>query len=216
MALTRPKHRPRDREATEDALIGAAAVAFAQKGYENATTRSIAQTANCSEGLIQRYFGGKEGLLLAVLKKKNKDTDQTRFLERPLCATLADEARETFFEATKADAQHSSQQFRIVLSRVMLDSSFRADFNRIVARTQVRAGIEARLARYDSAGMIRPNLDIRSAAELLLSLIFQLGFMHREIYQTGAAELERIIDGFSILYGDAVSTPFVAKSKAKR
>ncbi|OTP66603.1 hypothetical protein PAMC26577_37575 [Caballeronia sordidicola] len=34
-------------------------------------------------------------------------------------------------------------------------------------------------------------------SELLLSLIFQLGFMHRELLQTGQAKIDKMIDGFA-------------------
>ena len=41
---------------------------FAKRGYDAATTREVAQAAGVSEQLIQRYFGGKAGLLRAVMK----------------------------------------------------------------------------------------------------------------------------------------------------
>ncbi len=107
---------------------------FAEKGFEKATTRGIAEAAHCSEGLIQRYFNGKKGLLLAVLNRHNEEAG-CDFFKRPLCATLADEARETF----ALFASHfggRSEQMRIVLSRVLLDHSFRADLNRGTSRRQ--------------------------------------------------------------------------------
>ena len=87
------KLRQRDRQATEDELVAAAAVAFAERGYEKATTRSIAEAAGCSEGLIQRYFNGKEGLLLAVLKQQGSES-RDQFFGRPLCSSMEEEARE--------------------------------------------------------------------------------------------------------------------------
>ena len=41
---------------------------FATRGYDAATTREVAMTAGVSEQLIQRYFGGKAGLLLAIMQ----------------------------------------------------------------------------------------------------------------------------------------------------
>jgi len=205
MSTPETKPRLRDRQATQDALIAAAAAVFAEKGYENATTRSIAEAANCSEALIQRYFNGKEGLLLAVLQQ-NKEPDHTAFLDRPLCSSLVDEAEATFANLTKVFAARA-KQMRIVLSRVLLDPGFQAEFNRISVRNQVKIGMEARLARYAEAGLLNSAIDLRSAAEFLMSLAFQLAFMHREIHQSDPTELRRLAADFAIFFGRAVSAP---------
>ncbi len=43
---------------------------FAKNGYEATTTRSIAQEAGVSEGLIFRHFQNKEGLLFGLMKNE--------------------------------------------------------------------------------------------------------------------------------------------------
>jgi len=77
----RPK-RKRDRTAKEHALIQAALKLFAEKGYEATTTREIAASAGCAEGLIHRYFHGKAGLLPALVEyrisKEAVDINQLR------------------------------------------------------------------------------------------------------------------------------------------
>jgi AcrR family transcriptional regulator len=196
--------RQRDRQATEDELVAAAAVAFADKGYENATTRGIAEAAGCSEGLIQRYFNGKEGLLLAVLKQEG-DGRRDRFFERPLCTSMAEEAREMMFHGMAAFAERS-ERMRIVLSRVLVDRAFQADFQRISARQRVQEALRQRLTRYVEAGMIDATLDLDMMTDLLLSLIFQLAFVHRELHQTEAAKIQRMIDGFAILFARGVAS----------
>jgi TetR/AcrR family transcriptional regulator, regulator of cefoperazone and chloramphenicol sensitivity len=65
----RPR-RLRDRAAREHALITAAGKLFASRGYEATTTRGIAFQARCAEGLIHRYFGGKSGLLTALIQSR--------------------------------------------------------------------------------------------------------------------------------------------------
>jgi len=69
----RPRKQPRkvrDRGVRERALISAAAKLFASRGYEATTTREIALEAGCAEGLIHRYFHGKPGLLMALIKSR--------------------------------------------------------------------------------------------------------------------------------------------------
>ncbi|PYV86113.1 MAG: hypothetical protein DMG90_21955 [Acidobacteria bacterium] len=60
--------RIRNRAIREEALVAAAGRLFASRGYEATTTREIASEAGCAEGLIHRYFRGKEGLLLALIR----------------------------------------------------------------------------------------------------------------------------------------------------
>src|SRR5579872_170277 len=61
--------RRRDAEATRAAIIAAAKVHFARSGYEGAYLRDIAVDAGADAALINRYFGGKEGLFAAVLRE---------------------------------------------------------------------------------------------------------------------------------------------------
>lgn len=199
------KHRPRDRQATEEALIAAAGAEFAEKGYENATTRGIADAAGCSEGLIQRYFNGKEGLLLAVLKQDNEEElHRDRFVDLPLLPSIVDEARVMLTNGVESLAR-KSERIRIVMSRVLLDPNFQSDFKRISVRSAIAADIEARLGRYADAGMLDPSVDLGLVTEYLMSLTFQLGFIHRVVFQTDSSEILRMIDLFAVLFARGVT-----------
>lgn len=52
----------RDAQATQDRLIAAARAIFSRNGFERTTVRDIAAEAGVNPALINRYFGGKEGL----------------------------------------------------------------------------------------------------------------------------------------------------------
>lgn len=56
------QRRPRDSEATREAILAAAVAAFAERGYDGASTREIARAAGIDTRLITRYFGSKETL----------------------------------------------------------------------------------------------------------------------------------------------------------
>jgi AcrR family transcriptional regulator len=197
--------RRRDRAATESALIAAATAVFAEKGYENATTHAIAEVAGCSEALIQRYFDGKEGLLLAVLREDKADPKRAGFLERPLCSSLRKEAKEAILYSIDMMAERS-ERMRIVFSRVLVDRGFQAEFDRIFARGRIRNGLTARLVRYVEAGMIDPAIDIDAATELLLTFNLQLGFVHREILRTKPVKLRQLADDFAAFFEHALKT----------
>src|SRR5579883_2178780 len=88
-AARRLPHGRHDKAARQQALVDAASAIFAEQGYDAATTREIAERAACAEGLIHRYFGGKQGLLLAVLERKVKDLTAEYCACAPDSPTLA-------------------------------------------------------------------------------------------------------------------------------
>jgi AcrR family transcriptional regulator len=55
-------------ERTKASLIDAARRAFAEDGYERTTVRSVASKAGVNPALINRYFGGKEGLFATAVQ----------------------------------------------------------------------------------------------------------------------------------------------------
>jgi AcrR family transcriptional regulator len=67
--LERPQARRRDAEATRAAILQAGKRHFARSGYEGAYLRDIAADAGADAALINRYFGGKEGLFAACLRE---------------------------------------------------------------------------------------------------------------------------------------------------
>ncbi|NLV78488.1 MAG: helix-turn-helix transcriptional regulator, partial [Rhodococcus sp.] len=56
------------------ALIGAAAVLFAERGYDATPVAAIAQTAGVSSGTVFHYFGDKRGLFRAVFESDLPET----------------------------------------------------------------------------------------------------------------------------------------------
>lgn len=59
--------RPRDAARTRADILAAARAAFARAGYDGVGVREIARDAGVTAMLINRYFGSKEGLFVAVI-----------------------------------------------------------------------------------------------------------------------------------------------------
>jgi AcrR family transcriptional regulator len=59
--------RPRDRDATEKALVNAGRHLIETMGYETIRTRDVSAHVGCNHGLITLYFGNKLGLFTQVL-----------------------------------------------------------------------------------------------------------------------------------------------------
>ena len=68
LATERAAPRKRDADATRAAILQAAKDHFARSGYDGAFLRDIAADAGVDAALINRYFGGKDGLFQAALK----------------------------------------------------------------------------------------------------------------------------------------------------
>ncbi|HZZ35253.1 MAG TPA: TetR family transcriptional regulator [Caulobacteraceae bacterium] len=109
--LERPQVRRRDAEATRAAILAAGKTHFARSGYEGAYLRDIAADAGADAALINRYFGGKEGLFNACLREavrseKLFEIDRDRFGER-----LA----KTFAAKSAPGSDDTLQGFRLIL-----------------------------------------------------------------------------------------------------
>jgi len=62
-----PRISPQRQLDRYEAIMAAARSVLATKGYDFAAIAEIARLADVSDGLIYRYFDGKQGLLIAVL-----------------------------------------------------------------------------------------------------------------------------------------------------
>lgn len=86
---SRPYDSPRRREAAEAtrvAIAGAARTLFADQGWAATTVRDIARLADVSEPTIYNAFGGKSGLVLALLDELEADADVVQAREEILTA----------------------------------------------------------------------------------------------------------------------------------
>ncbi len=195
--------RRRDRRGTEAAFVSAAAAIFAERGFENATTKAIAEQAGFSEALIQTYFNGKEGLLIAVMAKEMSDVGtDVSFFARPLCSSIEEEARETLIHFVGSLSARSTR-LRIVLSRVFIDAQFKAEYGRLTYRRILEANLLARLARYVDARLLDRDADTVALSGMLACLSFELGFTHPNVLDTPAEAVERMIPAFASIIGRA-------------
>ena len=196
--------RRRNRAATEVALVAAAAAIFAERGYEASTTKAIAERAGYSEALIQVYFKGKEGLLLAVINREEaRSPDETAFFERPLCADFETEARETFGFVAGMVTKHLTR-LRIAISRALIDPEFWPDQDGPSVRGFLRANLRGRFERYVEAKRLPSDFDAARATEMLLALGFTLGFLDREVFRADATERNHRLAAYAAVFGQGI------------
>jgi AcrR family transcriptional regulator len=176
----KPK-RTRSREATTAAIMAAATRAFAEVGYDAATTRGIAERAGVSEGLIHRYFGSKEGLLVAMMRKFLEDSASQPSL-RPGGKDLAP-AIERFFLESLLHHDDAVDAMRVLVSRAIIDPKVGAMMGEDIAQRHV-PGIAEPLS---AAG----HQNVESAAFVLSAFSFVLGFMAPHVFGLEREQLKK-------------------------
>ena len=169
----------RDKAATKQALLKAGLETFAARGYDAATTRAVAEAAGVNEQLIQRYFGGKAGLLLAIL-------DSTE--ERSACplappASCVEAEIAAFLEGSIERTSSAGDFCRVVLSRAIVDPAVAQLMRRHFIETRAPA-LRERLERLRRQGLIDRSADLDAIAAGLATLSLGLGFVDRVVLHT--------------------------------
>ena len=115
-------YKPKNRAEAERKLIVAAEEVFSESGYDGATTRAIAERADINLGLIKRYFGNKEGLLISTLEELFSKW-QLDVLQYPPQKSLSKENQKYVEYSLKSMIKNESL-FKIVLIKTLTDPSF--------------------------------------------------------------------------------------------
>jgi AcrR family transcriptional regulator len=190
----------RDKELRRQALIGAATSVFAERGFDAATTREIAEVAGCAEGLIHRYFNGKRGLLLAILESRAAQVSEDFIAALPDRKTIEEEIEQVLL--WHLDTMWERRDFmRVAVSQAAIDSEVGRTVNEGAHIERVRL-IKDKLRRHRRAGRIRLAVDLEAMAQAITGLGFALGFsfqvslgqdrrLARRIAVEAAAELSR-------------------------
>lgn len=191
MTLTAPlEPKRRDKERRQRSLIEAATAVFAEHGYDAATTREVAERAGCSEGLIHRYFGGKRGLLLAVMENRAAEVLEEFKSGLPECQTIQEEIERILLWLLKVLWEHRDFM-RVAISQAIIDP----DLGRSVAERIIeqRVGfILERLRRHQQAGSIRPDVDLHAIAQTIAGFGFTAGFLAQVVIGMDREQVRRI------------------------
>lgn len=186
-SVERGKHQKDQRQRC---LIDAATQVFAEKGYDAATTREVAERAACSEGLIHRYFGGKSGLLMAIIERKADAVMDTSSEAASEPTDLGDDIRDMLLSPIQT-FWDEREFMRVCVARSVVD----ADVGRLIgdrlSGSRVRSNA-ARLRLHQRAGRIRPDVDVEAVALSLSGLSFATGFFVQVVFETNRHEVRRM------------------------
>lgn len=164
----------KNREETERRLLTAAATTFSTRGYDGCNVRNIAEEAGVNVSLINRYFGGKEGLLEAVIGQL-LEQKQNAELGYPPQATLRDEIFEYLEFRLRVDIDND-QLNRILISKVATDRSFRDKIMTMVMSGADRNMFD-RLQRLQVNGQIPESEEIEQIFVAISNFSFSANFL---------------------------------------
>jgi AcrR family transcriptional regulator len=157
-----PKSRRRrvnDPEGTKRNIIEVATVEFAGKGFSGARVDDIAARTKTSKRMIYYYFGGKEGLYIAVLEeayRKIRSVEATLDLEHQ----SPEEALRTLVAFT-FDYQNAHPEFvRLVMNENILNGTY-VSRSKVIHRLNnaVISALGDLLARGQQEGTFRRDID---------------------------------------------------------
>jgi TetR/AcrR family transcriptional regulator, regulator of cefoperazone and chloramphenicol sensitivity len=164
----------RDKEQRRQSLIDSATVVFAQRGYDCATTREVAERANCAEGLIHRYFNGKRGLLLAILESRAAQVVQDFVTALPDRDSVEEEIEQIVL--WHLETMWERRDFmRVAVSQAAIDSEIGRTINEGIHNERVRLTTQ-KLDRHRQQGDIASGVNLEAIAQTITGLGFALGF----------------------------------------
>ena len=201
MQLLIAKTRTRNRAARERALEMAASKLFASRGFEATTTREIAAEAACAEGLIHRYFGGKAGLLRAIIQSRSQQ-NLNRNQELWSAPTLEDEILQLV--KWEVDRMWEEREFlEVVIPRALVDPALADDINRVCIAPRTEA-IAARLQGWAECRAL-PRDEVDALANFIATTGFMFGFVRPVVLRQARAQAREMAVTLAKMMGRSLS-----------
>ena len=194
----------KDRAATEARILNAARIVFAQRGYDAAGLREIAEVAQANLSLISRYFGGKEGLLMAL-------TDQFVASRRedglpyPPQKTLSEEIY-NYLHAKLLDDLKDEEVIRLIISRSAIDAEFRKKGAENLDG-KADANFRERIESLQDRGAVSPDMDIDLLFAAVMHVSFSVNFFGAMIGERPQTEIDALFKGFAAVLAKGLPRP---------
>jgi AcrR family transcriptional regulator len=189
-----------DDQGTRQKVVEAAIQCILEQGFYRASSNAIAETAGLSWGVIQYYFGSREGLMLAVLEEGNRRLRDIVSEANIAGATMAERLEQYFLILERYYGDSEYLAFIQVLLNLSHDP--RTSAQTVRAMTRGSEEIEIHFARltnqvFAGSGIRRPalrNLPFHALRGLALSEVM----LETLPYDT-TARRRRVLDQSALL-----------------
>lgn len=199
------KLRRRDRRDTEERLFQAGVEVMSAVGYDAATTRRIAEAAGVNEQLISRYFGGKQGLLLAILRRYAATETDRELAARPVVAETLQQEIAAFL--AEADFPADREPFsRLALVRALLDPGIAGAIDQLRCECY-RPLLLQRLEAHRQRGSIDPAQNLEQATDVLVHLRLGLSAYGRLMFGLGSPVLKQLFETAGDVFARGLAPP---------
>ncbi len=190
----RSQKRTKDRAETEARLKQAAADVFSAHGYDGASVKQVADSAGVNVSLINRYFGGKEGLFLSMIEElvQQKQGGELGYPPQP---DLRSEIFEYLEFRLRADVAND-QLTRILISKVAVDATFSKRVRKMLD-SEVDKNLRARFFDLQSNGRIPADRDIDQLFRMISDYSFSANFLGYAVLGRSRRAIRRDFEAFA-------------------
>lgn len=195
----------KNRRETEAKLLQAAVEIMSSLGYERATTKRIAETAGVNEQLITRYFGGKEGLLVAVLQQYTKTEFTREHDARPQSGASLTEVITYFLQEADFSIEHEPFS-RVALHQAVVDPKVAGAIEQL-CRECYRPLLREQLEDCRKRGMLQKDVDSDAIIDALIYVRLGLAAYGRVLFQIDSGSLQQLCVTFAQVFTKAIGRP---------
>lgn len=195
----------KDRAATEARILAAARTTFAKRGYDATGLREIAETAQANLSLISRYFGGKEGLLNALMNQFVLSRREGG-LPYPEQETLRNEIYHYLHAKLDQDLR-DEELVRLLIGRSAIDADFRRK-GRENMDGKADANFRERIVGLQTRGALIADVDIDLLFASVMYVSFSVNYFAAIVGNRPQAE----IDALFLNYAEALSKSLPIKA----
>ncbi len=161
---------------TRERILRAAREVFSELGYDAATFQAIAIRADLTRPAINHYFASKRLLYQEVVDQTNALVIEAAVQSSQRESTLAGRIRAFIQSAVQAQGQDRAVAAFLVTAVLESERHPELAGTDRDSREFTRGYVKSALKDAVEAGEVRPDIDIEAAAEMLMAMMWGLGF----------------------------------------
>ncbi|MCV7016915.1 TetR/AcrR family transcriptional regulator [Mycolicibacterium aichiense] len=161
---------------TRERIMRAAREVFSELGYDAATFQAIAIRADLTRPAINHYFASKRLLYQEVVDQTNASVIESAVHQSQRESTLAGRIRVFIQAAVHAQGQDRSVAAFLVTSVLESERHPELAESNHDSREFTRGYVKAAIKDAVESGEVRADIDIEAAAEMLMAVMWGLGF----------------------------------------
>jgi AcrR family transcriptional regulator len=165
-------------EATAERILDAAFESIAARGCGAVTLRGIAEEAGVVLSQLNYYYGNKESLFAAVLKRMQQGYVEGLDARLKDCGTLAGQINVLvdYNEFILRDSPDTYRNFLEFFNFAMTSEAFRVEVAHFTS--EIAAMIESRVTRYEPGDKGRSGFSVAAVTRFILSASFGIALQH--------------------------------------